>query len=209
MKFAASIAIFTATIGWLLQHVPRGALAKGTVRWGVSFHHDDRDGLYRDPGRLAERPPLTTSPAYSTRRSSARWGRDRRQHRPPGLLLGLFMIRPAAIDRLNCGGSSGLVLIPWERRRGADDLARGAHDGGQRRPARVSVVDWSTRAGDLRIPQALGLPRAPRRFRSSDGRFRPRRTAAGTALVFLFALAWVGASAWLFAQAMAGRPLVT
>jgi hypothetical protein len=61
----------------------------------------------------------------------------------------------------------------------------------------------------LRIAHALGL-HALQAFPlfgwAVSGRVGPR---AATALVFLFAVAWLGAAAWLFAQAMAGRPLFT
>jgi hypothetical protein len=211
IKFATSIAIYTATVGWLLPHVRDARLAKGVVRWGVAIV------MPIEMACIALQAARGTISHYnfSTLFDAAVFGLMglgiSANTAFLALLLCLFVVRPGTIARPYLWGIRlGLYVILLGSAEGALMIARGAHtvgtaDGGPGLP----LVDWSTRAGDLRIAHALGL-HALQAFPlfgwAVSSRVGPR---AGTALVFLFALAWLGAAAWLFAQAMAGRPLLT
>jgi hypothetical protein len=211
IKFAASIAIYSATVGWLLPHVRDARLAKSFVRWGVAIIMPIEMACIA----LQAARGTVSHFNYSTPLDAAVFGMMGLGIAANTVLLALlfclFLIRPRAIARPYLWGIRlGLLVILLGSAEGALMISRGAHtvgavDGGPGLP----LVDWSTRAGDLRIAHALGL-HALQAFPlfgwAVSGRVGPR---AATALVFLFAVAWLGAAAWLFAQAMAGRPLFT
>ena len=82
-----------------------------------------------------------------------------------------------------------------------------APDGGPGLP----IVNWSTRAGDLRVAHLLGL-HALQAFPLvgwllSRSRVMPSPRAV-TAVTLLFALAYTVVTGLTFAQARAGRPLL-
>lgn len=129
------------------------------------------------------------------------------------LLLVLFFLQtvplsPAYLWALRIGmlvfvlGSlEGLVMIFQQAH------TVGAPDGGPGLP----LVNWSTRAGDLRVAHLLGLhsiqilPLAG----FAIARYGKNLRAAGQlACVFAFAFLYVGLAMTLFWQAMSGRPLM-
>jgi hypothetical protein len=74
-KFAVSIAIYLATIAWLLPDtgvVDRAPLARGGHH---RRHADVRDAGHRPAGGTRHHRRITTSPPRSMRRFSAAWGR--------------------------------------------------------------------------------------------------------------------------------------
>ncbi|MGH7566883.1 MAG: hypothetical protein ACREK2_08645, partial [Gemmatimonadota bacterium] len=158
IKFAASIAIYTATIGWLLPHVRSARLAKGVVRWGVAIV------MTIEMTCIALQATRGTISHYnfSTPFDAAVFGLMglgiSANTAFLALLLCLFVIRPGTIARPYLWGIRlGLYVILLGSAEGALMIARGAHtvgtaDGGPGLP----LVDWSTRAGDLRIAHALG-----------------------------------------------------
>lgn len=211
IKFAASIAIYTATIGWLLPHLRGPRRAKDLIRRGVATVMPLEMvciGLQAARGTTSHfnvHGPLDAvvfgimglGVAVNTALLV--------------LLLWLFFTRPGSIATPYLWGIRlGLLLVVAGSLEGALMIARGAHtvgaaDGGPGLP----LVDWSTRAGDLRIAHALGL-HALQAFPLFGWTVSTRVGArVGTRLVFFFAVAWTGVAAWLFAQAMTGRPLLT
>jgi hypothetical protein len=211
IKFAASIAIYTATVGWLLPHVQDAKPAKALVRWGVAIV------MMMEMACIALQAGRGTTSHYNISAPI-----DAMVFGLMGLgilantiflalLFFLFLVRPGPIARPYLWGIRlGLLVILLGSAEGGLMIAHGAHtvgaaDGGPGLP----LVNWSTRAGDLRIAHALGLhalQALPLFGWAVSSRVGSR---AGTVLVFLFAIGWLAAAAWLFGLAMAGRPPLT
>jgi hypothetical protein len=211
IKFAASIAIYTATIAWLLPHVRDAGRAKAFIRWGVAI------AMLIEMACIALQAARGTTSHFNfvTPLDAAIFsvmGLGIAVNTVLLLLLfQLFLTHPNRIAPPYLWGIRlGLLVIILGSLEGALMIVRGGHtvgaaDGGPGLP----FVDWSTRAGDLRVAHALGLHALqvfPLFGWAVSGRVGPR---AGTLLVFFFALAWIAIAAWLFAQAMSGRPLLT
>jgi hypothetical protein len=211
IKFAASIAIYTATLGWLLPHVRDARRAKDFIRWGVAIV------MPIEMACIALQAARGTASHFNFHAPLEAvvfglMGLGIMLHTVLlALLFLLCLTRPGWIAPPYLWGIRlGLLVIVLGSLEGALMIVRGGHtvgaaDGGPGLP----LVDWSTRAGDLRIAHALGL-HALQAFPlfgwAVSGRVGPR---VGTRLVFFFAVVWTGVAAWLFAQAMAGRPLLT
>jgi hypothetical protein len=99
------------------------------------------------------------------------------------------------------GGLEGMVMIM----NNAHTI--GHADGGPGLP----FVNWSTRAGDLRIAHLLGLHALqilPLAGYALSLRSKTLSQSRQVAYLLTFALAYTIAGAWLFWQAMSGRPLI-
>ena len=211
IKFAASIAIYTATIGWLLPHLRDARRAKALIRRGVAIVMPTEMvciGLQAARGTTSHFNVLSPLDAVVFGLMGLGVAVNTVLL---VLMLRLFLTHPGPIARPYLWGIRlGLLLIVVGSLEGALMILRGAHtvgaaDGGPGLP----LVDWSTRAGDLRIAHALGL-HALQAFPLFGWAVSTRVGArVGTPLVFFFAVAWTGVAAWLFAQAMTGRPLLT
>lgn len=211
IKFAASIAIYAATVGWLLPHVQDAHTARAVVRWGVGIVMLlEMACIALQAGRGTTSHFNVTTPIDAIVFGLMGFGILANTVFLT-LLFCLFLVRPGPIARPYLWGIRlGLLVILLGSVEGGLMIAHGAHtvgaaDGGPGLP----LVGWSTRAGDLRIAHALGL-HALQAFPVFGWAVSSRvGSRAGTVLVFLFAIGWLGTAAWLFAQAMVGRPLLT
>jgi len=209
MKFAASIAIYTATLGWLLGYLsgPRGALR--LISWGVAL------AMVSEMSCITLQAARGTSSHFNVKTPF------------DGLVFGIMGL----MILLNTLLAVLLVLLFWVRRvelpapylwgirlgllifvlgsfEGAVMIARNAHsvgvpDGGPGLP----LVNWSTRGGDLRIAHLVALHAL--QALPLAGFLLSRRPGAGRlAVVFGVAAAYLAAAGVLFWQALQGRPLL-
>jgi hypothetical protein len=209
MKFAVSIAIFTATMAWLLGYVRESRRAVRAISWviavcltgeillitmqsarGVPSHFNRAtvfDGVvFTTMGVLIGVNTVAVIAAlvvFSRRPVTA----------PPalrtGIRLGLFIFVLASLE--------GLVMVVREGH------GVGVHDGGPGLP----VVNWSTQGGDLRVAHFLGM-HALQLVPAVGWLLDRRRVAAGPRWTTAFAACYLAVWALLIAQALAGRPLI-
>lgn len=210
LKFSLSITAFVWTLGWLLAHLP--ASTQRSVRrlsWGVGgsmaaeqaviflqaargttshFNiHSALDGaLFGVMGWF-----ILINTAMTVWALWLLWW-----HRPAGPDGAVWGMRLGLLQFV-AGSLIGGVMIHLNQH------TVGAPDGGPGLPA----LGWSTRAGDLRAAHFLGLHalQALPLLGWALSYWVPRRAAL---LVWVGATLYAGAVAWLFALAMAGKPLL-
>ena len=205
-KFAISITVFVWTLAWLLRFLPEPHRA---VSWGVS------GAMFVEiiciGGQAARGVPSHYNDATPF---------DAAVFAAMAIAIGVNTILVIRVLWLFCrpvpmpsgslwGVRFGLVLFLLASLEGGVMIGNHGHtvglaDGGPGLP----LVNWSTRAGDLRIAHFAGmhalqiLPLAGWFF----GRRWPRGAVAGVATLFG---AWLAAFAILLIQALGGRPLLT
>jgi hypothetical protein len=213
MKFAASIAIYVWTLGWLLRHLPGLPRMKRVVRYGVSAIMFVEIGLITLQGARGVRSHFNTDTQtdaaifivmgtailMNTLLAFAvffqfLWQEVRL---PPAYLTGIRL----GFALFVFGSLEGVVMILNAGH------AVGVADGG---PG-LTLLNWSTEGGDLRAAHAAGLHALQvlpltgyAVSRWLDRLPRP----AQLALVMAAAFVYLGAFAWLFREAIAGRPLL-
>ncbi len=212
MKFAASVAIFLFTMGWLLEHVKRYRRTVRVVAWGVAvvfaveqaciFMQAARGTISHFNVRSAFDAAVfsmmglmivvnTVAVAYVAQRF---WRGGAGVPAPYlwGVRLGLLIFLLASLE--------GFVMI------GLSSHSVGVADGGPGLP----LINWSTRGGDLRVAHFVGLhalqvlPLLGYVFSTQFVAARLRRPALW---VCALGALYGGASALLFVQALSGLPL--
>jgi hypothetical protein len=212
-KFAVSIAIYTFTLAWLLHYVSHRRRAVAFISWGTAFVFVGEMICIISQAARGVPSHFNISTAY-----------DASVFGLMGLLimfntllvvvsLLLFFGRTAPLAPAYLWGIRlGLLLFFLSSVEGYAMVSNMAHtvgtpDGGPGLP----LVNWSTRAGDLRIAHFLGfhalqiLPLAGYSF----SRWRTdavRRRAV--AFVLALALVYFAIFSLLFLQASHGRPLI-
>jgi hypothetical protein len=206
IKFAASITIYVWTVAWLLQYLPR---PQRLISWGISA------AMIVEISCIALQAARGTTSHYnnSTPFDSAVFG-----------IMGLWILvntilvarllwlfsRPVPMARaILLGVRLGLVMFLLASFEGGVMLGHQGHtvgiaDGGPGLP----LVNWSTRAGDLRIAHFAGfhaLQVLPL-IGWIAGRKWPRQAVAAVASLFV---AWLAIFALTLTQALAGKPLIT
>jgi hypothetical protein len=215
LKFTISITIFVWTLGWFLHYLSNRPWAVRFISWGVFFvfavemfciilqaargttsHFNIKtpfDAAIFSTMGLA----ITVNTMLVLLVLLLFFGRTAKPLPLPylwGIRLGLLLFLLASIE--------GMVMI--------SQLAHtvGQPDGGPGLP----LVNWSTRAGDLRIAHFLGfhalqlLPLVG----YSLSRWRERLSQRSQiAYLVLAAVAYAGVAVFLFYQAMSGRPLIS
>lgn len=205
IKFAISLAIYSWTIAWLLQYLP---LPQRLISWGVSI------AVSVEIVCIAGQAAGGTTSHYniSTPFNAAVFNAMGIAILLNTLLVArmLWMFRGTApMPRASLWGVRlGMVLFLLASVEGLVMILHQGHtvgiaDGGPGLP----LVNWSTRAGDLRIAHFLGLhglqilPLAGWFF----GRYWPRYAVAGVLGLFAATLAIF---ALTLIQALAARPLI-
>jgi len=206
IKFAISIAIYGWSVAWLLQYLPRPQRA---ISWGVSI------AMIVEILCIVMQAARGTTSHYniSTPFNAIAFG-----IMGSGVVLNTALIarllwlfcRPVAIPHgILWGVRLGLVLFLLASVEGTVMIRHEGHtvglaDGGPGLP----LVNWSTRAGDLRIAHFAGLHALqllPLAGWFLERRW-PRRAVTGVALLFGV---WLAVIALVFMQALAGRPLTS
>lgn len=212
-KFAASIAIYTFTLAWLLQYLPHYRRAVALLTWGTAVVFVGEMICVISQAARGVPSHFNISSAY-----------DASVFGLMGLLiffntllvllmLFLFFRKTAPLPRAYLWGIRlGIVLFFLASIEGYAMVSNMGHtvgmpDGGPGLP----FVNWSTRAGDLRAAHFLGfhalqiLPLAGYSFshwRTSG--VRRRAVACLIALALIYFLTF----SLLFLQASHGRPLI-
>ncbi len=209
IKFAASIAIYLWTLAWLLGELPGPRWCKGLIRWGAT---------------IAMVVEIVCIAGQSLRGTASHFNAATPLDGAVFNLMGVMILFNTLLEvmLLVMFLQRGLALAPaylWGIRLGivgallsaADGgmmIYHGAHtvgapDGG---PG-LWMVNWSTTAGDLRVAHAVGLHAM--QILPLVGYVLSRRAAPRAALVatLLFAFLYGAAGAWLYWQAIEGRPL--
>lgn len=216
MKFAASVAVFLFTMGWLLEHVRRYRRTVRVVSWGIAaVFAVEQACIFMQAAR------------GTTSHFNVRSAFDAAVFSLMGLMIvvNTALVLVALLLFFRREAADGPPLAPaylWGIRLGiiifviaglqgftmTSQLAHtvGAPDGGPGLPA----LGWSTRAGDLRVAHSLGLhalqvlPLVGYAFSRRAASERPHQVAYTVAFAAVYAAAFL----LLFWQAMLGRPLL-
>lgn len=205
IKFEISIVIYVWTVAWLLEYLPR---PQRLISWGVSV------AMIVEIACIVLQAARGTTSHYNVSTPF-----DGAVFTVMGVfiaantlllvrLLWLFGLSVAMPRAILWGVRFGLVLSLMASTEGVVMLGNQAHtvgiaDGGPGLP----LVNWSTRAGDLRIAHFMGihgLQILPLAGWLLERRW-PRRAVAGVAVLFVAALA---VFALALTEALAGHPLI-
>jgi hypothetical protein len=216
MKFAASVAIFVFTMGWLLEHVRRYRRTVSVVSWGVAVVFAvEQACIFMQAARGTTSHFNVRSSAFNAAVFATMGLMIVVNTALVLVVLYLFFRRPVGDGPLApaylWGIRLGLVIFVAASLQGfamTSQLAHtvGAPDGGPGLP----FLSWSTRAGDLRVAHSLGLhalqvlPLVGFAFSRRGASERTHQVAYTVAFAALYAAAF----ALLFWQAMLGRPLL-
>lgn len=213
MKFALSIAIYTATMAWLLEHLPSSQQMKRWMTRGIALAMLVEMALIMLQAARGVPSHFNNTSAFNaavfatmgvtilgnTALVASVALQFYRRHPPLaaahlwGIRLGLTLFILASLE--------GLAMIDRMSH------AVGVADGGPGLP----FVNWSTEGGDLRIAHFIGLhalqvlPLAG--YLLSQPRWAGRLVRPVTWL-WILALVYAVVSLWLFLQALARQPLL-
>ncbi len=211
-KFCASVGIYLWTVAWFLPHLRLPARLRAALGWAVALTMLFEMVLLISQAARGTSSHFNFETGYDAAVFAAMGMLIAVNSLLAFLLLVLFVLRPGEIPRPYLWGIRlGFALLLLGSAQGGVMIGRGAHtvgapDGG----AGLPFLSWSTEAGDLRSAHLVGLhglqvlPLAG--FWLSRRRSWPlgRRLAA----LLAFAAAYTLLGVLLFAQALAGRPLV-
>jgi hypothetical protein len=209
MKFALSIAIFTATMAWLLSYLPGRPRAVRVISWTIAIAMIGEMGLLVLQAVRGVRSHFN----HDTPLDEAIFG-------AMGLLIlmntgavayggWLYLRGPVSIGGAHLSGVRlGIALFVLASLEGGLMIARdshavGVHDGG----AGLPFVNWSTGGGDLRVAHFVGM-HALQALPILGWLLEGRGIASARLWVRAAAAAWLVMTAMLVAQALAGRPLL-
>jgi hypothetical protein len=213
MKFAFSIAVYVWTVGWFLSYLPGPRWALRTVSRGASV------AMLTEIACIVLQAARGTTSHYNVATPfdgaifSTMGSMILANAFVAALLLVLFLIQPVGVNRVYLWGIRlGLLLLLLGNVEGFGMIRHGAHtvglpDGGPGLP----LVNWSTRAGDLRIAHLLALHAFQILPLAAYGLSRWKIDIPANrqlAYFFPFALAYLGVTALLFLQAVQGHPLI-
>ncbi len=211
MKFAASIALYLWTLAWVLHHLPGSPLLLGAIRWGVSL------AMVAEILCIGMQAARGTTSHYNdaTAFDAAVFGVMGTMIFVNTLLVGLcfvlFLRRLPLQTAYLWGIRLGLLLFITGSLEGLVMVFNGAHtvgapDGGPGLP----LLNWSTRAGDLRAAHLVGLHSLQLLPLTGHilGRLRPR-ASRGVQITWMLglALAYAAVGLWLYQLAQHGRPV--
>ncbi len=210
IKFAASIAIYLWTLAWLLVYLPDCERPKSLIRWGATI------------AMLAE---IICVAGQSARGTASHFNNstffDSAVFTTMGLLIlfntllevllaALFFRRDVSLPPAYLWGIRlGLMGALLSAAVGGVMIHHGSHtvgasDGG---PG-LWLVNWSIRAGDLRIAHALGLHALQLLPLAGYALSRLAWPAVSLRALVAVALAYGAVSWWLFWRAIEGSPLI-
>lgn len=213
MKFLVSITVYVWTLAWFLSYLRGYRRAVAVVSWGVALVFVGEMACVIMQSARGVPSHFNVSTPF-----------DAAVFSTMGLLIFvntlLVLLVLLLFSRPSCELSAaylwgirlGLLLFLLGSAEGVVIVMNRAHtvglpDGG----AGLPFVNWSTRAGDLRVAHFLGfhaLQLLPLAGHFLDAWHRAAPRARRVAYVFAFALAYTLLTALLFWQAMSGRPLL-
>jgi hypothetical protein len=208
MKFAISIAIFTATMAWLLEYLRESERAVRGISRTIAVTMIGELVLITLQAARGVRSHFNDTSAFNGIVFSTMGALITINTIAAGYALYLFLRRPSAIRGAALAGvRGGLLIFVLASLQGFLMVGRGAHsvgihDGGPGLP----FVNWSTGAGDLRVAHFFGMHAL--QALPLLGFWIERR---GHAVAWLrtTAAAYFVIYAALVAQALAGRPLLS
>ena len=213
IKFAASIGIYLWTVAWLLGYLSRPRWAIYTIRWGIALTFVVEIFCIVIQAARGTTSHWNSATTFDGVLWSAMSIGIQINALLEILLLSLFFLRPPQIPKvylwsirlgiivfLVLGSAPGFVMVF------SGGHTVGAPDGGPGLPA----VNWSTRAGDLRIAHILGLHGLQILPLVGYGLTRWKGIGARGRFALLsgFAVAYVAIALLSFIQAMRGAPLI-
>lgn len=207
-KFAVSIGLWIWTVAWMLAQLAGGGGRSGRIlARGVALTMVGETAAITSQAARGVTSHFNAATDYDAVVFSVMGGLILLNTLLAGWLLGLFLVRRATARReVVAGIRLGLVVFLVGSAVGVALVVHGAHtvgapDGGPGLP----LVNWSTRAGDLRVAHALGL-HGPQVFPALGALLAGRRNA--TLWLGGAALTWLALLAWTWVEAANGRPLV-
>jgi hypothetical protein len=213
MKFALSIALFTATIAWLLSELPSGERSKRVVTWGIPMAMIVEMALIALqaarglPSHFNNSSPFngavfTMMGAMITLNTALVVYITLQFYRtqPPLPEAYLWVIR-LGVTIYVLASLQGFTMV------GPMSHAVGVADGGSSLP----FVNWSTEGGDLRIAHFVGMHALQVLPLVGYLLSRPgvtERVVSPMTWLWVFAIKYGMVSLLLFLHALAGQPLV-
>ena len=204
IKFSLSGAAYVWTLGWLLADLPAAARrAVRIISWGVALSMVTEIGCVLVQAARGTTSHFNTATGFD----AAVFGLMGQMIVLNTLLTvgAVYLVwrhRPHGPAAYVWGVRLGLLLFLLGALLGGMMIRLGQHDGGSGLPG----LGWSTRAGDLRIAHFLGLHSL--QVMPLLGWWLSRQPRRGVLLTWVGALLYAGLVATLFAQALAGRPLL-
>jgi hypothetical protein len=212
IKFAVSITIYVWTVAWLVEYLRPQSWAKRIISWGISI------SMLTEIACIAAQAARGTTSHYNVHTT---W--DAAVFSTMGAMIALnsvlalvllilfFTGRYDVARPVLWGIRSGLVIFLGASAIGGVMIAQGSHsigvkDGGPGLP----IVNWSTKAGDLRAAHFLGLHALQILpiLGLLISKHRSWTTSQKTAYILALAGAYALLIALLYLQAMHGSPLL-
>ncbi|MGH7454292.1 MAG: hypothetical protein ACRENG_23255 [bacterium] len=213
MKFAASITLYLWTLAWFLKYLPGPRWAIRMISWGASFVMIVEIVCITMQAARGTTSHYNEAMAFDAVVFSIMGGMILLNTLLAALLLVLFFTQRIDLAPAYFWGIRlGTVVLILGSIEGMIMIFNQAHtvglpDGGPGLP----LVNWSTRAGDLRVAHMLGLHAFQifPLFGYAISRWkRDRPVSQQIAYLFAFVLIYTSVTVFTFWQAMNGRPLV-
>lgn len=212
MKFSSSIALYAATMAWFIGYLPKDKLSVKLAAWGIAICMiAEIVCIVLQPAR-GTTSHFNTSTPFNAGVFSLMGAMIFFNGLLDAVLLLLFFKEKVTISQSYLWGIRlGLVVFILASLEGVMMIMRLSHsvgvaDGG----AGLPFVNWSTQGGDLRIAHFFGLhalqviPIAGYAFDRLSAKNSITKPVAWT---LIFAVLYVFVGAFLFLQAIDGKPL--
>ncbi len=213
MKFAFSIAVYVWTVAWFLRYLPGPRWALRTVSWGATVAMLTEIACIVLQAARGTTSHYNVATPFDSAIFSTMGFMILANTVVAALLLALFLIQRVEVNPVYLWGIRlGLLLLLLGSAEGFGMILHGAHtvglpDGG----AGLPLINWSTRAGDLRIAHLLALHAFQILPLAAYGLSRRKMNIPASrqfAYFFTFALAYLAVAALLLLLAVHGHPLI-
>jgi len=213
MKFALSIAIYTATVGWVVGYLRLNERIERRITWGIGTAMLVEIAIISFQGARAVESHFNDSTLFDMALAGVMLAAILLNTALVAYLLVRFWRTEPSLAPAYCWGIRlGFAVFVFASLEGLAMIGNFGHavgvpDGGPGLP----FVNWSTRAGDLRVAHFVGLhglqviPLVGFVVASLAERQRISRSVA---LVWAFAVGYGGVALVLFLAALAGQPLI-
>lgn len=209
MKFAISITVFTATMGWLLSYLQRSDAAVRLISRVIAFTMSAETVLITMQTLRGVRSHFNEESSFDGAVFSAMGILIMANTVAAMYATYLFFRRPSSASGAFLSGIRlGLLIFVLASLEGGLIVKNkahsvGTHDGGPGLP----LVNWSTGGGDLRIAHFAGM-HALQALPILGWLLHRRRARHGSQWVYATAAIWTVVTVLLLLQALAGDPLL-